>query len=140
MCWHDDSAKAEMYLHQDVTGIVIGCFYKVYNALGFGFFEHVYVNALMLELVKHDLKAVKSQHVYVYYDNHVVGDFIADIIINDAVIIDVKTAPEYLRSHEARIINHLKASGKPVGILLNFGRKAEFKRLANYKRERDNEL
>jgi GxxExxY protein len=114
--------------HADITGKVIGAFFKVYNALGYGFNEKVYVNALAIELRKAGLKVVKQQEIVVYYDGENVGDYRTDIIVNDVVIVELKAARELAEEHEAQLLNYLKATTVEVGLLLNFGIKAEHKR------------
>jgi GxxExxY protein len=114
--------------HADITGKVIGAFFKVYNTLGYGFNEKVYENALAIELRKAGLKAVKQQEIVVFYDGEDVGDYRADIIVNDVVIVELKAARELAEEHEAQLLNYLKATTIEVGLLLNFGVKAEHKR------------
>jgi GxxExxY protein len=114
--------------HADITGKVIGAFFKVYNTLGYGFNEKVYENALAIELRKAGLKAVKQQEIVVYYDGENVGDYRTDIVVNDVVIVELKAARELAEEHEAQLLNYLKATTIEVGLLLNFGVKAEHKR------------
>lgn len=114
--------------HADLTGKIIGAFFKVYNTLGYGFNEKVYENALAIELRKAELKAVKQQEIVVYYDGEGVGDYRADSIVNDVVIVELKAARELAEEHEAQLLNYLKATTIEVGLLLNFGVKAEHKR------------
>lgn len=115
-------------LHSDLTGKVINAFYKVNNKLGFGFLEKVYENAMRLELQKMNLKVEQQKNIRVYYDNNKVGDYYADLLINDIVIVELKAAESLCREHELQLINYLKATDIEVGLLLNFGKKAEFKR------------
>jgi GxxExxY protein len=114
--------------HVEITGKVIGAFFKVYNTLGYGFNEKVYENALAIELRKAGLKTVKQQEIVVYYDGEGVGDYRADILVNDVVIVELKAARELAEEHEAQLLNYLKATTIEVGLLLNFGVKAEHKR------------
>jgi GxxExxY protein len=114
--------------HADITGKMIGAFFKVYNTLGYGFNEKVYENALAIELRKAGLKAVKQQEIVVYYDGENVGDYRTDIVVNDVVIVELKAARELAEEHEAQLLNYLKATTIEVGLLLNFGVKAEHKR------------
>jgi GxxExxY protein len=114
--------------HVEITGKVIGAFFKVYNTLGYGFNEKVYENALAIELRKAGLKTVKQPESVVYYDGEGVGDFRADIIVNDVAIVELKAARELAEKHEAQLLNYLKATTSEVGLLLNFGIKAEHKR------------
>jgi GxxExxY protein len=114
--------------HADITGKVIGAFFKVYNTLGYGFNEKVYENALAIELRKAGLKVVKQQEIVVYYDGENVGDYRTDIVVDDVVIVELKAARELAEEHEAQLLNYLKATTLEVGLLLNFGVKAEHKR------------
>lgn len=116
------------YLYQDLTLSVIACFYKVYNKLGFGFLERVYENALLIELTKNELKIGRQKPINVYYDNKLVGEYFADLIVEDKVIIELKAAETLIEEHELQLINYLKAINIEVGLLLNFGRKPEIKR------------
>jgi GxxExxY protein len=114
--------------HADITGKVIGAFFKVYNTLGYGFNEKVYENALAIELRKAGLKVVKQQEIVVYYDGENVGDYRTDIVVDDVVIVELKAARELAEEHEAQLLNYLKATTLEVGLLLNFGVKAEHRR------------
>ncbi|MBK9730679.1 MAG: GxxExxY protein [Chitinophagaceae bacterium] len=115
-------------LHTDTTDKIIKAFYKVNNELGFGFLEKVYQNALLLELVELGLHCEKQKQVKVYYRGQVVGEYFADLIANDSVIIELKAAEILVEAHELQLINYLKATEMEVGLLLNFGRKPQFKR------------
>lgn len=114
--------------HADITGKIIGAFFKVYNTLGYGFNEKVYENALAIELRKAGLKVVKQQEIVVYYDGENVGDYRTDIVVNDVVIVELKAVRELAEEHEAQLLNYLKATTITVGLLLHFGVKAEHKR------------
>ena len=116
-------------LHSDVTDKIIKAFYKVYNTLGYGFLEKVYENALALELRELGLFVTQQQSIEVYYGGQQVGEYFADIMVDDKVIIELKAAEKLRGEHKAQLINYLKATNKEVGLLLNFGRTAEFKRL-----------
>jgi len=102
--------------------------YKVYNSLGYGFLEKVYENALKIELISMDLKVEQQKNIKIFYEKFEVGDYFADIIVNDLVIVELKAAESLCEEHEAQLINYLKATNLEVGLLLNFGKKAEFKR------------
>ncbi|HPC97739.1 MAG TPA: GxxExxY protein [Bacteroidales bacterium] len=115
-------------LHRDLTNKILSCFYNVYNTLGFGFLEKVYENAMMLELFKAGLNAEKQRPVKVYYEDVLVGEYFADIIVEDSVIIELKAAEGLVEEHELQLINYLKATEIEVGLLLNFGKKPEFRR------------
>ncbi len=116
-------------LHEDLTNQIICAFYNVYNILGNGFLEKVYENALAVELKKSDLSVTQQESVKVYYDGILVGDYFADIIVNGLVILELKAAESLRNEHFAQLTNYLKATDKEVGLLLNFGKKPEFKRI-----------
>ena len=116
------------YLHSDITGKIIKAFFNVYNTLGHGFLEKVYENAMMIELKKYDLDCKKQVPLTVYYDDVKVGDYFADIIVDNKVIIELKASKTLVPEHEAQLVNYLRATDIEVGLLLNFGKKAEQKR------------
>jgi GxxExxY protein len=117
-------------LHADVTEKIIGAAFEVYRVLGYGFLESVYQKALQAELVKAGLKAETECPIKVNYKGTVVGDFRADLLVNEVVLVELKTAKNYNAEDEPQLLNELKASGIKVGILINFGRtKVEFKRM-----------
>ena len=115
-------------LHQDLTGEIISCFYKVYNTLGYGFLEKVYENALNIELDKVGFECKRQHPVNVYYEDKKVGDYFADIIVEGKVILQLKAAVSLCEEHGYQLINYLKATKIEVGLLLNFGKEPEFKR------------
>ena len=115
-------------LHEEKTDKIIGAFFKVYNNLGYGFLERVYQNSLLIELRKLGLHSETEKPVKVYYDGELVGDYRADIIVDNCIIIENKTAESLAEEHEFQLINYLKATEIEVGLLLNFGKKPEFKR------------
>ena len=106
--------------HRDLTEKIIGCAYSVYNKMGFGFLESVYEKCMLIELRKAGLKAESQKHLTVCYENEIVGEFIADIIVNDTVILELKSAKQIIKAHEVQLVNYLVATGKPVGLILNF--------------------
>ncbi|BDQ02338.1 GxxExxY protein [Ignavibacterium sp.] len=116
------------YLFQDLTSKIISCFYKVYNKLGFGFLEKVYENALLIELTNSGLRVERQKPINVYYENQLVGEYFADLIVDDKVIIELKAAEALIEEHELQLINYLKATDIEVGLLLNFGKKPEIRR------------
>jgi len=116
------------YLHEDLTKKIIKCFYSVYDELGYGFLETVYAKALLLELVDSELTAEEQKDIKVYFKNNSVGNFKADIVVDNKVIIEVKAVKTLLPIHEVQVVNYLKATGIEVGLLVNFGEKLEFKR------------
>jgi GxxExxY protein len=113
---------------KEITSQIIQCAFRVQNTLGFGFLEAVYQNALIIELNKIGLKAVKEKSIQVYYNGHVVGEYVADILVDDRVILELKSVKELHPAHEAQVINYLKATGLEVGMLINFGERVEIKR------------
>jgi len=116
------------YLHQELTSNIISCFYKVYNTLGFGFLEKVYENALLFELSKSGLFVERQKPIKVYYEDKLVGEYFADLIVEDKVIIELKAVDALIEEHELQLINYLKATEIEVGLLLNFGKKPEIRR------------
>ena len=117
--------------HEEVTQKIIGAFYTVYNTLGYGFLEKVYENALAIELQKLGLKGACQYPVNVYYDGQVVGEYFADLVIDDVIALELKAGRAIIDEHIAQTLNYLKATGLRLAIILNFGpKKMEFKRLA----------
>jgi GxxExxY protein len=114
---------------QQLTERIIGCAYRVYNNMGFGYLESVYEKCLLLELRKAGLRAATQQELVVRYDGEVVGEFVADMLVEDTVILELKSVRQLASAHEMQLVNYLVATGKPVGLLLNFGEhKVEVKR------------
>lgn len=112
----------ENFKQSELTNKVLRCFYTVYNKLGYGFLEKVYENALLLELRKNGLNAVRQVTLKVYYDSVEIGYYFADIIVDDAIIVEIKAAEGLVEMHEAQLTNYLKATSIEVGLLLNFGK------------------
>jgi len=107
-----------------------GAVFEVNKILGPGFLEKVYENALLIELRSHGLKAESQVPDRVTYKGAIAGEYIADLLVEETVIIELKTAENLVKIHEAQLLNYLKATGKPVGLLVNFKRqKAEIKRI-----------
>jgi GxxExxY protein len=109
------------YKHSDLTSSIIGAFYDVYNELGYGFLEKVYENALVYELAKRGLNVHQQMPIKVYYDDQLVGQYFADLLVSDAVIVELKAAEAIAEEHEAQLLNYLKATEIDVGLILNFG-------------------
>ncbi|MBL4716015.1 MAG: GxxExxY protein [Bacteroidia bacterium] len=116
------------YLHSDTTQLILKAYYAVYNNLGFGFLEKVYENALLIELRKLGLACSKQCPIEVNYDDQIIGQYFADIIVHNSVIIEIKAAENICPGHECQLVNYLKATNIEVGLLLNFGKQPEFKR------------
>ena len=115
-------------LHQELTKSIIKIFYEVYNELGYGFLERVYQNALYYELKANGFKVEAQKKIKVYYKEIVVGDYFADIIVNDLIILELKAQEYLVEANEFQLINYLKSTSCEVGLLLNFGKKPEFVR------------
>ena len=116
------------YIHSEISDLIIKAFYNVYNKLGYGFLEKVYENGMMIELKRLGLNAEKQKQLKVFYDEFEIGEYYADIIVNDCVIVELKAAEAICPEHEAQLVNYLKATEIEVGLLLNFGKEAKFKR------------
>ena len=125
--------------HKALTETIIGAFYTVYNTLGYGFLEKVYENALAIELRALGLKVEQQARIAVYYAGEVVGEYYADLLINDTVILELKATRTLASEHEAQLLNYLKATPYEVGLLLNFGPKPEIKR-KTYDNDRKGDL
>ena len=118
----------ETYKHAETTELIIKCFYNVYNQLGYGFLEKVYENALYLELKSLGLFVEKQKRINVFYKEQLVGDYYADLIVSECVIIEIKAAESLCEEHEFQLIKYLKATEIEIGLLLNFGKKPQIKR------------
>jgi len=118
----------EEYLHKELTSKIIEAFYRVYNTLGFGFLEKVYENALKYELELMKLKVDKQKPIEVLYKEIRAGEYFADLIVENKVILELKAAESLIEEHELQLINYLKATEIEVGLLLNFGKKPEIRR------------
>jgi len=117
-----------MYKHQELTRQIIKAAQNVHNRLGYGFLEKVYHNAMVLELRKTGLEVASEKAITVCYDGQVVGEYSADIVVADKVILEIKAVQTVNSAHEAQLVNYLKATNIDVGLLLNFGKSLEVKR------------
>ena len=115
-------------LHKELTNSIIRTFYDVYNELGYGFLEKVYQNALYLELGYRGFPVEAQKQIKVNYKGCQVGEYYADLFVNDSVILELKAAEVIIPEFEYQLINYLKGTDAEVGLLLNFGKKAEFRR------------
>ncbi len=115
-------------LHEEITSQIIAAFYAVYNKLGYGFLEKVYENALILELRKSGLKVQEQVPIQVCYEGQPIGEYFADLLVEDKVIVEVKAADALAQAHENQLLNYLKATRLEVGLVLNFGPEPQFKR------------
>ena len=120
--------NASLYKHSEITEKILAAFYAVYSALGYGFLEKVYANALKIELEKRGLKVDQEFEIKVYYGGQVVGEYFADLIVANSVIVEIKATKSLAQEHEAQLLNYLKATSYEVGLLINFGPKPEQKR------------
>ena len=116
------------YKYSELTDKIISCFYKVYNTLGYGFLEKVYENALKIELENSGFSVEAQKPIKVLYIRRTVGDYFADLVVDNKVIIEVKANETLVPENEAQLVNYLKATEFEVGLLLNFGKKPEIKR------------
>jgi GxxExxY protein len=114
--------------HSNITEQIIKAFYKVYNTLGYGFLERVYEAAMYIELTNMGFEVEKQKPIKVFYEGDEIGIYYADLIINDLVIIELKAVENFAEEHTIQLINYLKATEIEVGLLLNFGKKPEFRR------------
>lgn len=114
--------------HSELTRQIIGAFYRVYNNLGYGFLEKIYEKAMSIKLTKLGLVCKTQEPIKVYYEGIIIGDFFTDLIVNDLIIVELKTAEKIIEEHQAQLLNYLKATQYEVGLLLNFGPKPAFDR------------
>ena len=121
--------------HRDLTEKIIGLFYDVYNELGHGFLEIVYEQSLAIALGEAGIRVDRQVPVAVWFRRHQVGDFRADLLVEGKVLLELKAARTIDQAHEKQLLNYLRATDIEVGLLLNFGVKAQFRRLV-YENER----
>lgn len=115
-------------LHAETTEKIIGVFFDVYNELGGGFLESVYQQALRIALMQAGLRVAVEVPVPVYFRGEVVGNFRADLMVNDCVLVELKAVAAFDRAHDGQVLHHLRATSLEVGLLLNFGPRAQFRR------------
>jgi len=120
--------KNNNYLHSELTSQILKAFYTVYNTLGYGFLEKVYENSMMIELKNLGLKCKQQQRIDVFYETIKVGNYYADIVVEDKIILELKAAEFLIPEHEAQLVNYLRATNMEVGLLLNFGKVPSHKR------------
>ena len=125
---HHGGTHGEL-LHGDITGEIISSFYAVYNELGYGFVEAVYVRALAIELFQRRMNVAREVPVTVFYKGVTVGTFRADLIVSETVVVEVKAGEQTTDFDRHQLLNYLRASGKEVGLLLHFGPKAVLRRV-----------
>jgi len=115
--------------HEELTEKIIGSAYKVYNTLGFGFLESVYKKSMGIELMKNNLKFEEEKPLKVFYEGNVVGDFYVDLLIEDEIVVELKSVQNLLKEQEVQLVNYLNGLKKEIGLLINFGpRGVEVKR------------
>lgn len=117
------------FLHKELGDKILKSFYAVYNKMGYGFSEKIYENALIIELRKHGLRCEQQKRIPVYYENYMVGEYFADIVVNRSVILELKAARAITPEHEAQLFNYLRATEIEVGYVLSYGEKPQFKRI-----------
>ncbi len=115
-------------LYKEKTDKILKCFYNVYNVLGFGFLEKVYENALMIELKEAGFFCERQKPINVFYKETQIGEYYADIMVDSCIILELKAAECLIMEHELQLINYLRATDIELGLLLNFGKKPEFRR------------
>ena len=124
-----DPRGFENFPHIEITKAIIGSAFEVHGALGYGFLERVYQRSLQVELIQRGLGTELEKRLSVLYKGTIVGEYVADLIVAECVMVEVKVAPQYDKRDEAQLLNELKATGLKLGLLLNFGRsKVEFRR------------
>lgn len=115
--------------HEELTGAIIGCAMRVHSTLGPGYFESVYERALLIELRNEGIKAVNQIPLAVHYQGEIVGNYVADLVVADTVVCELKAVRKLAEAHEVQLVNNLNAIGKRIGLLLNFGApRLEYKR------------
>lgn len=115
-------------IHGEITEQIIQAYYHVYNTLGHGFLEKVYEKSMAVALRKSGLAVVTQHPINVFYEGEQVGEYFADLVVVNCVIVEIKAAEALCPAHEAQLLNYLKATEIEVGLLLNFGEKPEFRR------------
>ena len=115
-------------IDDDLTQAIIGCAYKVHNTLGPGFLEKVYENALRIELEKLGLRVKQQEPINVKYEGHLVGEYYADLWVDERVVVELKAAQSLVKEHEVQLVNYLTATGVNDGLLINFGPSVQVKR------------
>ncbi len=126
----------KQFKHKELTEQIIKIYYKVYNTLGYGFLEKLYESAMIIEFKMEGIPAVSQFPIKVHYNNELIGQYYADILVDKKVIVEIKAARTLTSNHEAQLLNYLKATKIEVGLLLNYGPKPEIKRkvLDNHKK------
>ncbi|MEK7856268.1 MAG: GxxExxY protein [Acidobacteriota bacterium] len=118
-----NKTRIESMEFEELTETIIGSAFQVYNKMGFGFLESVYERCMQIELEKAGLKVEAQKSILVRYDEHVVGEFTADLLVESKIVVELKSVSRLVETHEVQLVNYLVATGIPVGLLLNFGEK-----------------
>jgi len=115
--------------HRDTTEMIIGCAYTVYNRMGYRFLESVYEKCMLIELKQQGIQALSQASINVHYEGKIVGEFFADLFVENSVIVELKSVRRVIQAHEVQLVNYLTATKTDVGLLLNFAdKKVEVKR------------
>ena len=123
-------SEAKDYSLEPVTRELIGAAFEVHNVLGYGFLERVYQRAMQVELTLRKVKVELEPKLQVHFKGGIIGDYAADLLVEDRTVVELKADPEYQPAHEAQLLNELKATQVRLGYLINFGRtKVEYKRM-----------
>ena len=125
-----EKLKETDFLFEEITREIIGAAFEVYKILGYGFLEKVYENALFIALRQMDVVIEQQAKIPVYFAGQIVGEYYADLLVENCVIVELKAAQSIASEHEAQLLNYLRATPYEVGLLLNFGPKPEFRRKA----------
>ena len=123
-----DKNNSESLLYKDITEEIISAYYYVYNELGYGFLEKVYENAMLIELKSRGFNVESQKIIKVHFKDSVVGEYFADLIVEDKIILELKSCEALALEHEVQLFNYLKATNIEVGLLFNFGKRTAFKR------------
>ena len=107
--------------NEQITHKIIGCAYKVFNQLGYGFLESVYQKAMIIELGKDGLRVEAEKALKVYYDSQVIGEFYVDLFVEEMVVVELKSVENMVKAHEVQLVNYLNGLEKDIGLLINFG-------------------
>ena len=107
--------------HEDITSKIIGCAYKVFNTLGFGFLESIYKKAMVIELRKQNMAVEEEKPLKVFYEDKVVGEFFVDLFAENEIAVELKSVENLTKVHEVQLVNYLNGLKKEIGLLINFG-------------------
>jgi GxxExxY protein len=117
--------------HSELTGLILKSFFEVFDVLGYGFLESVYHQAFLIQLREAGLKVDSQVGIDVWFKHQIIGRFYADLVVEQLVIVELKAVSDFVPAHRAQLLNYLRASSFEVGLLLNFGKRPEYKRLIN---------